>query len=111
MESEVYEENGHLIIEASGKLDTINAPALLNLVKAQLDNKPEAALLDLTKVSFLSSSGLQVLLTAAKIAKKEGFYFAVFGMQEMVKNVFTMSGFDRFIEDFASKKDALARAK
>ena len=110
MESEIYEENGHLIVAASGKLDTIHAPDFLKVLQAQLETKPKACLLDFTKVSFLASSGLQVLLSGAKIAKKEEIYFAVFGMQKMVEDVFTVSGFDRFIEHFRAKEDALSRS-
>ena len=105
-----YEESGHLIVPASGKLDTIHAPEFLKILKEALETKPKSCLLDLTEVSFLSSSGLQVLLTSAKIAKKEGFNFAVVGMQEMVQDVFSMSGFDQFITHYASKEDALAQS-
>ena len=107
---EYYEEAGHLIVPASGKLDTIHAPEFLKILKEALESSPGSCLLDLTEVSFLSSSGLQVLLTGAKIAKKEGFNFAVVGMKDMVQDVFTMSGFDQFITHFASKEDALAQS-
>lgn len=110
MQSNIYEEKGHLIVTASGKLDTIHAPVFSKILQEELAKKPNACLLDLSEVSFLSSSGLKVLLTAAKISKKESFKFAVFGMQEMVNDVFTMSGFDQFIISYASKEDALTQA-
>jgi len=109
MEANFYEEEGHLIVVASGKLDTIHAPEFTNILKDLLVKQPASCLLDLSDVSFLSSSGLQALLTGAKIAKKEHFDFAVFGMQEMVADVFKMSGFDQFINSFASKEDAFAQ--
>jgi len=108
METTFYEEENHLIVVPTGKLDTIHAPAFTTLLQELLNKKPTSCLLDLSTVSFLSSSGLQSLLTAAKIAKKENFHFAVFGMQEMVADVFSMSGFDQFITSYASKEDALA---
>lgn len=107
MESRFYEENGRLIVVASGKLDTIHAPEFTKLLQELLAKQPSSCLLDLSEVSFLSSSGLQALLTGAKIAQKENFDFAVFGMHEMVADVFTMSGFDQFIKSYASKEDAL----
>jgi anti-anti-sigma factor len=109
MEANFYEEDNHLIIVASGKLDTIHAPEFTKLLQELLSKQPSSCLLDLSEVSFLSSSGLQALLTGAKIAKKDNFDFAVFGMQEMVANVFSMSGFDQFIKSYTSKKDALAQ--
>ena len=110
MQSNVYEESGYLIVAASGKLDTIHAPEFSKILQEELTKNPKSCLLDLSEVSFLSSSGLQVLLIGAKIAKKESFDFAVFGMQDMVKDVFTMSGFDQFIHSYAAKEDALSQA-
>ena len=109
MEANFYEEDNHLIVVASGKLDTIHAPEFTKILTELLSKQPGDCLLDLSKVSFLSSSGLQALLTGAKIAKKKNFNFAVFGMQEMVHDVFTMSGFDQFIKSYASKENALAQ--
>jgi anti-anti-sigma factor len=109
MKADFYEEENHLIIVASGKLDTIHAPEFTHILKELLAKQPTSCLLDLSAVTFLSSSGLQSLLTAAKIAKKDRFNFAVFGMQEMVSDVFSMSGFDQFIQSYTSKEDALAQ--
>ena len=107
MQTSYYEEESHLIVKASGKLDTIHAPEFGKLLESLLAKKPASCLLDLSEVTFLSSSGLQVLLAGAKISKKESIHFAVFGMSEMVNDVFCMSGFDRFIKSFASKEEAL----
>ena len=107
MQTSYYEENFHLILKASGKLDTLNAPEFGKLLEGLLKKKPSTCLLDLSEVTFLSSSGLQVLLAGAKISKEEHIRFAIFGMNEMLNDVFCMSGFDRFIDSFASKEEAL----
>ena len=108
MEVDFYEEAGQLIVVPSGKLDTIHAPEFGKVLSDLLEQKPSACLLDLTEVSFLSSSGLQVLLAGAKISKKENINFAIFGMNEMLNDVFHLSGFHHFIRTFRSKEDALA---
>jgi anti-anti-sigma factor len=108
MQSDFYEQDGHLIVSVSGKLDTIHAPEFLKVLEPLLQKKTPSCLLDLSEVGFLSSSGLQVLLSAAKISKENGTKFAVFGMQEMVNEVFEMSGFNHFIQSFTCKEDALA---
>jgi anti-sigma B factor antagonist len=106
MQTSYYEEDSHIIFKASGKLDTINAPEFATSLKSILEKSPPSCLLDLSEVTFLSSSGLQVLLAGAKISKKEKIQFAVFGMNEMLNDVFCMSGFDLFIKSFTSKKEA-----
>jgi len=108
MEVSSYDENNTLIVVPSGKLDTLNAPEFGKILSNLLNEKPSACFLDMSKVSFLASSGLQVLLAGAKISKRDGINFGVFGMDEMVEDVFIMSGFNNFIPSFVSKEEALA---
>lgn len=108
MQVDHYEEDNRLIVVPSGKLDTINAPEFGKILEELLEKKPQSCLLDLSGVTFLSSSGLRVLLSGAKTSKKENINFAVFGMNEMVNDVFCMSGFNHFINSFANKEDALS---
>ena len=107
METNYYNENDILIVAPSGKLDTTSAPDFSKLVKKLLEDKPKGCLIDLSSITFLSSSGLQSILATAKHTKKEQMHFGVFGMQEMSYNVFTMSGFNQFIKTFDSKEEAL----
>ena len=108
MEVKSYEENETLIIEVSGKLDTLNAPQFGVALEALLKQEKKSYLLDLSKVTFLSSSGLQVLLAGAKTALKQKVPYKVFGMSEMVHDVFFLSGFNHFIDSFQTKEEALA---
>ncbi|MEA1918914.1 MAG: STAS domain-containing protein, partial [Campylobacterota bacterium] len=100
MQTEIYEENDLLIVTPSGKLDTIRAPEFGKELASLLEKKPKRCLIDMSQVVFLSSSGLQVLLAGAKISKKEHITFGVFGMNEMLNDVFCLSGFNNFIASF-----------
>jgi anti-sigma B factor antagonist len=108
MEVKSYIENDVLIVVPSGKLDTFNAPKFGTQLARLLEDKPKSCLLDLSEVSFLSSSGLQVLLAGAKTSKQQGIKYRVYGMKEMIHDVFFLSGFDNFIDSFETKEDALA---
>lgn len=108
METNHTMEGDILIIAPVGKLDTMNAPGFLKLVEKLLAEKPKGALLDLREITFLSSSGLQSILASAKISNKDNINFGVFGMQDMTYDVFTMSGFHKFIKSFKSKDEAMA---
>ena len=108
MEIDHCNEGDILIVAPSGKLDTTHAPDFSKLIKKLFEDKPKACLIDLSNITFLASSGLQSILAAAKIAKKDEMHFGVFGMQDMAYNVFTMSGFNQFIKSFNSKEEALA---
>ena len=108
MQVKSFREEGTLIVAPSGKLDTFNAPKFGNELAKLLEEKPESCLLDLSEVTFLSSSGLQVLLAGAKTSKKDSIKYGVFGMQEMVNDVFFLSGFNNFIDSFETKQEALS---
>jgi len=101
------EKDGVIIVAPSGKLDTISAPEFSKELLAVLEKKPKACIIDLSDISFLSSSGLQALLAGAKKSKNENIKYGVCGMNEMVNEVFTLSGFDRFIKTFDTRDNAI----
>ena len=108
MEVKHFMEDETLIVVPCGKLDTFNAPKFGSEFSKLLQSEPKSCLLDLSEVTFLSSSGLKVLLAGAKTSKQKGIKFGVYGMKEMVNDVFFLSGFDNFIDSFETKEEALA---
>jgi anti-anti-sigma factor len=108
MNSDIYEENGTTIIAPDGRLDTLSAPEFGRQLEKLLTTGPGRCLIDMGRVDYLSSSGLRVLLAGAKTADREKIDFGVFGMNEMVNEVFTISGFNHFITAYPGKKEALA---
>ncbi len=106
---DVKEEKDFMIVLPSGKLDTISAPDFSEELLKLLDKKPKGCVIDLHEVSFLSSSGLQALLVGAKTSKKQDIKYGVCGMNEMVNDVFMLSGFDRFVPSFKNSKDAISK--
>jgi anti-anti-sigma factor len=65
--------------------------------------------LDLSKVDYISSAGLRVLMLARKQAKAQGGTLVVAGLTPVVKEIFEISRFTVVFEVFASVRDALAR--
>ena len=108
MEVKHFIENETLIVAPCGKLDTFSAPEFGAEFEKLLQNELKSCLLDLSEVTFLSSSGLKVLLAGAKTSKQKGIKYGVYGMKEMVSDVFFLSGFNNFIDSFATKEEALA---
>lgn len=100
---------GLTLAKPEGRLDTATAPEvevrLLSLVATG------NVLVDMAEVRFVSSAGLRVLLKAAKAAKAAGRAFAVCGLQPPVQEVFEISGFDRIMQAFAGRDEALAELR
>ena len=86
------ERNGSkLILHVEGRLDTITAPELENELKGTLAGVDELEL-DFSKLDYISSAGLRVLLSAHKEMSGKGG-LTVTNVNEIVHEVFEVTGF------------------
>ncbi len=80
-----------LNIALEGRLDTTTAPDLEKELKGSLDGVAELAL-DFSKLDYISSAGLRVLLSAHKAMSGKGG-MKVTNVNEIVQEVFEVTGF------------------
>lgn len=84
--------NGNaLTIALEGRLDTTTAPELEQALKESLDSAQEL-IMDFSKLDYISSAGLRVLLSAHKSMRTKGG-MKVVNVNEIVKEVFDVTGF------------------
>ena len=84
--------NGNaLTIALEGRLDTTTAPELEQALKESLDSAQEL-IMDFSKLDYISSAGLRVLLSAHKAMRTKGG-MKVVNVNEIVKEVFDVTGF------------------
>lgn len=83
--------NGKLIINLEGRLDTNTAPQLEDTINQQIENITEL-LLNLKNLEYISSAGLRVILSAQKIMNKQG-KMKIINANDNVMEVFDMTGF------------------
>lgn len=79
-----------LTVAVEGKLGTTSAAELEKAVKANIDGITEMVF-DLEKVDYIASAGLRVLLSTAKVMKKQGS-MKIIHVTEPVMDVFTFTG-------------------
>ena len=79
------------VIEISGRLDTITAPALDKVINEDIEDTKNLVL-DVKGMEYISSAGLRVLLGAQKKMQKIGS-MKVINVSEEVMDVFEMTGF------------------
>jgi anti-sigma B factor antagonist len=60
------------VVEISGEIDMATRDTMADPLFAQLDNAPPALVLDLTKIEFMGSTGLAVLIEAHNRARQGG---------------------------------------
>lgn len=80
-----------LTLTLEGRLDTTTAPELEAVVKSELTDVT-ALIFNLSKLEYISSAGLRVLLSAQKIMNKQG-EMTVTGCSEEIMEIFEVTGF------------------
>ena len=84
--------NGNIAnIALEGRLDTTTAPELEKELKGVIESA-DALTLDFSKLDYISSAGLRVLLSAHKAMSKKGG-MKVVNVNELVREVFDVTGF------------------
>ena len=82
--------NGTCVVCVSGEVDLYAAPRLENELKDAIRSGAKHLLVDLSEVPFIDSSGLGVLLGAARKIGRENF--ALTGVQPQVARVLLTTG-------------------
>ena len=88
-------EGKTLIIALTDKLDTTSAPALDEELNGSLDGV-ETLIFDFSKLNYLSSAGLRVLLNTQKLMMKKG-KMIIRHPNDVVMSVFEMTGFSTIL--------------
>lgn len=91
MQIEKKVENNVVCIALDGRLDTVTAPQLEHELQGKLDSVTELDF-DFSKLSYISSAGLRVLLLAQKIMNKQG-KMVVRNVCTEIKEIFDVTGF------------------
>ena len=86
---------GSLILGPEGRLDTVTAPELEKTIDTELTGVTDL-ILDFKALSYISSAGLRVLLTARKKMDKIG-KMTVKNVNETIKEIFELTGFADFL--------------
>ena len=84
-------ENGKAVLSPEGRLDTVTAPEMESAVKEILPQINELTL-DFTKLDYISSAGLRVLLSAQKAMNAQG-KMKVINVNETIAEIFEITGF------------------
>ena len=83
-------EGTKLTVALEGKLGTTSVPELEKAVKNNINGITEL-IFDFEKLEYMASAGLRVLLSAAKVMKKQGS-MKIIKVTEPVMEVFTFTG-------------------
>ncbi len=97
MEISQKEENGIISFAIKGRLDADSSPEAEAVVKDALKSQATRVLFNLASLEYLSSAGLRVLLGAAKEMRRRDGKIVLCALNEFVKEIFEVSGFQSLI--------------
>lgn len=97
MEIEKSFNERDLTVNIDGRIDTITSQELENSLNEEIENITSLTL-DFTKLEYISSAGLRVLIATEKKLKQNDIPMTITNVNETIGEIFRMSGFDKILE-------------
>ena len=95
------------VLHIEGRLDSNTSNVFEERVMNILHNGEKNILIDFSKVDYISSAGLRVVLMAAKKTMPAGGKVVLFSLSDNVKEVFDMAGFSSIFSIYENQEEAL----
>jgi len=96
------------VLPLEGEIDLHVSPQISASLAAIVKRKPAKVVVDLSKVTYIDSSGLAVLIEAMQNVGAYGGKFALAGLQEAVRPIFEIARLDQVFRIFPDSDAALA---
>ncbi len=107
MEIQTRDTNGIKAVDLIGKLDTNTAPDAEKHLNKLITEGVEKILVNLEKLDYISSAGLRVLLSTNKQLQKTDGMMRICNLNEVVQEIFDISGFSSIFNVFATESEAI----
>ena len=97
-----------LVVDMDGRLDTSTSGDAHDEMVRIAQSGTKKIVLNLDKLEYVSSAGLRVILTAAKLLQTATGEMKICHANGVVNEVLETSGFNHLINIYANEKDAVA---
>lgn len=98
MNTNITETEGKYIATLEGEMDTVAAMEIEETLKPLYASNGKDIIIDCTKLEYIASSGLRILLGILKGAKATGSKVVLRNVNDEIKNVFNLTGFINIFE-------------
>lgn len=96
------------VLPLDGEIDLHVSPRIAASLGAMVEDKPQQLVVDLSKVTYIDSSGLAVLIEGMQNVESYGGTFAIAGLQENVRPIFEIARLDQVFRIYPDVDSALA---
>jgi len=104
----VLHQNRPNVFPLEGDIDLHVSPVVTEALNAMIKKKPERIVIDLSRVTYIDSSGVAALILAMQEVEAYGGKFFLSGLQETLRLIFETSRLERVFRIFPDVDAALA---
>lgn len=104
---EVEDSKEKKIIHIDGRLDAASTPILEKKLTQLISDGHKFILMNFSKVDYLSSAGMRLLLSATKKLKAIGGKITFCNMSDDVMEIIKMAGFEKILNIYNNENEAL----
>ncbi len=90
-------EDNVVIVQPAGRLDSTSSPEFEQFLLAKTADH-NLLIIDLSRLDYISSAGLRVVLAGAKRSKSANGRMLLCGMKGVIHQIFEVSGFLKILE-------------
>ena len=96
-----------IILGLKGRLDASTSKGLEEKLVALTEGGEKRLVVDFSQLDYISSSGLRVLLVAAKSLTKANGKIVLSSLKDHIKEIFDMTGFSSIFPIYYSREEAI----
>ena len=96
------------VMPLEGDIDLHVSPVVAEALNAMIKKKPGRIVIDLSRVTYIDSAGIAVLILAMQEVEAYGGKFFLSGLQETLRSIFETSRLERVFRIFPDVDAALA---
>ncbi len=100
-------ENGICIVELNGKIDSYNSADFEVLLNSAIEDNSNKIIIDCKELTYISSSGLRIMLQGLKKLTSINGKFAISGLNENITEVFKIAGFANIFKIYDNLNSAI----
>ncbi len=107
----ISEEGDVSVISFSGRMDANSSKDGDKALQEMIDNGKTKIVVCCEELSYISSSGLRILLSAVKRLRATGGDLKLSNLTTSIKDIITMTGFNRIFTIFETVEEAIESFK
>ncbi len=111
MDITIARQGVHLIVGVEGRLDGAHAAEFQAAMEGAIQPSDQAVIVDMGGVQFIASAGLRVFLVVGRLLQKQNTNLVGCSVSGPLREVFAISGFDKIVQLYDSRADALRALK